>query len=284
MSWPQIKKIVSLKSYFSYLMQQQRTISQSDCNMWQKVDFIGQPVMTSSVVGSRESEKWESLSHVRLFAIPYYTVHGILQPRILEWVAFPFSRGSSQPMDLPRSPTLLVDYLPAEPQGIEKKLQSTFQSQSCTQKTSWSLFGCLLLVWSTIAFWILVKLLQLRSTISKLMRCTKNCNTCSWHWSTERARFFSIAMPDHTVHNQCFKSWMNWDTKFSLICHIHLTSHQLTTTSSSISKTFCRENASTTSKMQKILHQILKHRFLCYRSKLILHWQTCVDCNGSYFD
>ena len=28
-----------------------------------------------------------------------YTVHGILQIRILEWVAFPFSRGSSQPRD-----------------------------------------------------------------------------------------------------------------------------------------------------------------------------------------
>ena len=26
-----------------------------------------------------------------------YTDHGILQVRILEWVAFPFSRGSSQP-------------------------------------------------------------------------------------------------------------------------------------------------------------------------------------------
>ena len=25
------------------------------------------------------------------------TVHGILQARILEWVAFPFSKGSSQP-------------------------------------------------------------------------------------------------------------------------------------------------------------------------------------------
>ena len=25
------------------------------------------------------------------------TVHGILQTRILEWVAFPFSRGSSRP-------------------------------------------------------------------------------------------------------------------------------------------------------------------------------------------
>ena len=28
-----------------------------------------------------------------------YTVHGILQARILEWVAFPFSRGSSQSRD-----------------------------------------------------------------------------------------------------------------------------------------------------------------------------------------
>ena len=28
-----------------------------------------------------------------------YTVHRILQARILEWVAFPFSRGSSQPRD-----------------------------------------------------------------------------------------------------------------------------------------------------------------------------------------
>ena len=28
-----------------------------------------------------------------------YTVHGILQVRILEWVAFPFFRESSQPRD-----------------------------------------------------------------------------------------------------------------------------------------------------------------------------------------
>ena len=28
-----------------------------------------------------------------------YTVHGILQARILQWVAFPFSRGSSQPRE-----------------------------------------------------------------------------------------------------------------------------------------------------------------------------------------
>ena len=47
-----------------------------------------------------------------------YTVHGMLWARILEWVAFPFSRGSSQP----RSPTLHADSLPAEPQ---EKLKNT---------------------------------------------------------------------------------------------------------------------------------------------------------------
>ena len=38
-----------------------------------------------------------------------YTVHGILQPRILEWEAFPFSRGSSQPKIELGSPALQAD-------------------------------------------------------------------------------------------------------------------------------------------------------------------------------
>jgi len=44
---------------------------------------------------------WKSLSHTRLYDPVDYTVHGILQARILEWVAFPWkiSRGSSQPRD-----------------------------------------------------------------------------------------------------------------------------------------------------------------------------------------
>ena len=41
--------------------------------------------------------KWKSLSRVWLCNPMDYTVHGILQARILEWVAFLFSRGSSQP-------------------------------------------------------------------------------------------------------------------------------------------------------------------------------------------
>ena len=46
-----------------------------------------------------------------------HRVHGILQARILEWVAFPFSRGLPNPGIKPRSHTLQVDSLPAEPQG-----------------------------------------------------------------------------------------------------------------------------------------------------------------------
>ena len=43
-------------------------------------------------------EKWKSLRCVWLFWDPMdHTVHGILQARILEWVVFPFTRGSSWP-------------------------------------------------------------------------------------------------------------------------------------------------------------------------------------------
>ena len=46
-----------------------------------------------------------------------YTVLGILQARILVWVAFPFSRVSSQPRDQTRSSALQADSLPTELSG-----------------------------------------------------------------------------------------------------------------------------------------------------------------------
>ena len=75
-----------------------------------------------------------------------HTVHGILQARILEWVAFPFSRGSSQPADQPLSPKFKVVSLPAEPQGKPKNtgvgslslLQRIFQAQ----ESNWGLLHC----------------------------------------------------------------------------------------------------------------------------------------------
>ena len=43
--------------------------------------------------------EWVAESCPTLCNLMGYTVHGILQIRMLEWVAFPFSRGSSQPRD-----------------------------------------------------------------------------------------------------------------------------------------------------------------------------------------
>ena len=49
-----------------------------------------------------------------------YTDYGIFQARILEWVAFPFTRDLPDPGIEPRSPALQVDSLPAEPQRKPK--------------------------------------------------------------------------------------------------------------------------------------------------------------------
>ena len=46
-----------------------------------------------------------------------YTVHGILQAKILEWVAFPFSSDLPNPGIEPRSLTLQADSLPIELSG-----------------------------------------------------------------------------------------------------------------------------------------------------------------------
>ena len=98
----------------------------------------------------------------------------------------------------------------------EKKLQSTSQGNTCTRKGSWSRWWSAA-IWSTIAFWIPGKPFHLRSVLSKSMRHTENCNTCLWYWAIEWAQFFSTTTPDHMVHNQRFRSWMNWATKFHLI-------------------------------------------------------------------
>ena len=60
-----------------------------------------------------------------------YTVHGILQARILEWVAFPSSRGSSQPRGQTQVSWIAGDSLPAEPQG------KPISNWACMQKAFW---------------------------------------------------------------------------------------------------------------------------------------------------
>ena len=127
----------------------------------------------------------------------------------------------------------------------KKKLQRTSQSQNCTKKQSWSLFGGPLPIWSSTDFWISAKPLHLRSRLSKSMGCTKNCNTCSQQWSTERAQLFSTT--PHVTQPMLQK--LN-ELGYEVLSH-PLYSPDLSPTDYHFFKhltTFCRENTSTTSR------------------------------------
>ena len=74
-----------------------------------------------------------------------YIVHGILQDRILEWVAFPCPGDLPNPGIEPRSPALQVDSLPAELQGKPKNTGvgrfSLLQRIFPTQESNWGLLS-----------------------------------------------------------------------------------------------------------------------------------------------
>ena len=90
--------------------------------------------------------KWKLLSCPTLCDPTDYTGHGILEARILEWVAFPFSKGSFQPETEPRSPALQADSSPAEPQGKPKNtgvgILSLLQRIVPTQEWNQGLLHC----------------------------------------------------------------------------------------------------------------------------------------------
>ena len=72
-------------------------------------------------------------SCIQLLATPWTVVHGILQARILEWVAISSSQWSSRPRDhariAPGCPVLQVDSLPLSHPGSLTNLDSTLKSR-----------------------------------------------------------------------------------------------------------------------------------------------------------
>ena len=113
---------------------------------------------------------------------------------------------------------------------------------------------------------------HLRSVLSKSMRGTDHSAPAASP-AQQEGPDFPTTTPDCTSHNQHAESWTDWATEVCLTHHIHLTSCQPTTTSSSISTTCAGK---TLPKPAGYYAQGI--------NKLISHWQKCVDCNGSYFD
>ena len=74
--------------------------------------------MCNSVTLSEVAQLCPTLCDPTDCSPPGSSIHGIFQPRILQWVANAFSRGSSGPRDWTQSPALQAGSLPSEPPSI----------------------------------------------------------------------------------------------------------------------------------------------------------------------
>ena len=104
------------------------------CNLnflWEVMLLIATPFLMTQDLQALCVCSW-LLSCVQLSVTPWTVTHqsplpmGILQARILEWVAMPFSRGFYNPGIETRSLTLQVDSLPSELPGKPTLLGSPF--------------------------------------------------------------------------------------------------------------------------------------------------------------
>ena len=69
------------------------------------------------VVVALVAQSCSTLCDLMDYSPPGFSVHGILQTRILEWVAIPSSRGYSWPRDRTWVSNIQADSLPSEPWG-----------------------------------------------------------------------------------------------------------------------------------------------------------------------
>ena len=72
------------------------------------------------MVDLKEKVEFEAFDAPWTVTPPGSSVHGILQARVLEWIAIPFSRDLPNPGIEPGSPALQADSLPSELQGKPK--------------------------------------------------------------------------------------------------------------------------------------------------------------------
>ena len=134
-------------------------------------------------------------------------------------------------------------------------------------KKSWSLFGGLLPVWSTKAFWIPVKPLHLRSVLSKSVSHTENYNACSQHRSTQGTQCFCTTMLSHTCTTNASKVESIGLRIFAIFTWPLANRLPLLQTSRQL---FARKMLPQPAGGRKCFPKvrgILKHRFVCCRNK-----------------
>ena len=133
------------------------------------------------------------------------------------------------------------------------------------KKKSWSLFGGLLLIWSTIAFWIRVKPLHVRSTPSKLSGCTEAEANTGQQNGPNSPQYLTTCLTTSASKVEWIGPWsfascaiFTWPLANQL--PLFQTSRQL------FAGKMPPEPAGGRKCFPRV-RWILKHRFLCYRNK-----------------
>ena len=142
--------------------------------------------------------------------------------------------------------------------GLRRSSKALPKATPASKIWSWSLFGGPPLIWFSTAFWIPAKPLHLRNVLSKLMRCIKNCNACSQHWSTESPILFhNNTWP--TTHGTKNASKVKQIVQQSFASSVIFTWTLANWPPLEISKIFCRELTFTASRRQKMLSKNLSN-------------------------
>ena len=92
-------------------LNQFRNVSWKSKEIWKRLQytlivFAAQRSLKEVVKWVKVTQSCPTLCNPMDCSLPISSLHGILQARTREWVAIPFSRGSSQPRDWTRSPAL----------------------------------------------------------------------------------------------------------------------------------------------------------------------------------
>ena len=112
------------------------------------LSHLGSPNILLLLSSSQHGEVQVTQSCLTLCDLMDYTVHGILQARILQWVAFPFSWGSSQPRDQTQVSCLAGGFFINWAYGERHSKLVNVKIGNAVKLNAWSGFEVLLVVLS----------------------------------------------------------------------------------------------------------------------------------------
>ena len=163
-----------------------------------------------------------------------------------------------------------------------------FPKPNLHQKRSWSLFGGLLLVWSTTAFWILAKPLHLKSMLSSWQDGLKTAMAAA---STSQQK------GPNSFPQQCLNarhiantSEIEWTGLQSLPHPLYspglspIDYHFFKQLGNFLQGKCFYNQQEAENAFQEFTESQSIDFYSVEISKFISHWQKCVDCNGSCFD